>query len=127
MSDDGPAGIVGGFSDLAAGLGGLAWQLGGSGGLLRRNDEVQEAHVGFSREGEGMRLEMRAEGAEVEATLAPSVGMSTTAMRRPRPGCSIVREGSALSTRPCSRPSTGMTGLRPGSGSSCGPRERTRT
>jgi hypothetical protein len=76
MSDDGPAGIVSGFSDLASGLGGLAWQLGGSGGLLLRNDGVQEAGVGFSSEGEGMRLELRADGAEVEATLAPIVGMA---------------------------------------------------
>ncbi len=76
MSDDGPAAIVGGFSDLAAGLGGLAWELGGSGGLLLSNNEVQEAEVGFSPEDDGMRLEMRTESAEVEAVLAPTVGLA---------------------------------------------------
>lgn len=75
MSDEGPAAIVGGFSDLASGLGGLAWQLGGNGGLLLASDEVDEAEVGFSPEGEGMRIELRAEGVEVEAVLVPTAGM----------------------------------------------------
>jgi hypothetical protein len=74
MSDGEPAAIVGGFSDLAAGLSGLAWQLGGSGGLLLGRNEVQEAEVGFFPEDEGIRLEMRSEGAEVEARLAPRPG-----------------------------------------------------
>lgn len=75
MSDDEPAAIVCGFSDLAAGLGALAWHLGGGGGLLLNSNEVTEAEVGFSPEDEGMRLEMRSEGAEVEAMLAPSAGV----------------------------------------------------
>ncbi|MGH2983143.1 MAG: hypothetical protein ACRDK5_02625 [Solirubrobacterales bacterium] len=74
MRDGGPAAIVCGFSDLAAGLGGLAWGLGGRGGLLLNSNEVQAAEVGLSPEGEGVRLEMRTEGAEVEAMLAPIAG-----------------------------------------------------
>jgi len=74
MSDEGPAAIVCGFSDLAAGVGGLAWELGGRGGLLLNSNEVQEAEVGISPEGEGVRLEMRTKGVEVEATLVPSPG-----------------------------------------------------
>jgi hypothetical protein len=75
MSDDAPAAIVGGFSDLATGLGGLAWRLGGSGGLLLRGNEVTEAEVGLFPEDEGLRLELRGEGAEVEAVLAPAAGV----------------------------------------------------
>jgi hypothetical protein len=75
MSDDGPAAIVGGFSDLATGLGGLAWRLGGSGGLLLRGNEVTEAEAGLHPEGEGLRFELRAEGAEVEAMLSPAAGV----------------------------------------------------
>ena len=74
MSDGGPAAIVCGFSDLAAGVGGVAWELGGRSGLLLNGNEVQEAEVGISPEGEGVRLEMRTKGAEVEATLVPSPG-----------------------------------------------------
>jgi hypothetical protein len=74
MSDEGPAAIVCGFSDLAAGLGGLAWRLGERGGLLLSSNEVQEADVGFTPEDDGVRLEMRTESAEVEAILAPSAG-----------------------------------------------------
>ncbi len=74
MSDGGSAAIVCGFSDLAAGVGGVAWELGGRGGLLLNSNEVQEAEVGISPEGEGVRLEMRTKGAEVEATLVPSPG-----------------------------------------------------
>lgn len=74
MSNEGPAAIVCGFSDLAAGLGGLAWELGGRGGLLLSSNQVQEAEVGFSPEDDGVRLEMRTEDAEVEAMLVPSAG-----------------------------------------------------
>jgi hypothetical protein len=75
MSDDEPAAIVCGFSDLAAGIGGLAWQLGVGGGLLLRNNEVQEAEVRFSFEDEGVRLELRSSDTKVEATLTPSAGV----------------------------------------------------
>jgi hypothetical protein len=74
MSDEGPAAIVCGFSDVAAGVGGLAWGLGGQGGLLLSSNEVQEAEVGISPQGEEVRLEMRTDAAEVEATLTPTVG-----------------------------------------------------
>jgi hypothetical protein len=74
MSGGGPAAIVCGFSDLAAGLGGLAWELGGRGGLVLNGNEVQKAEVGIWPEGEGVRLEMHTKGAEVEATLVPSPG-----------------------------------------------------
>src|SRR5512132_2228956 len=74
MSGGGPAAIICGFSDLAAGLGGLAWELGGRGGLVLNGNEVQKAEVGISPEGEGVRLEMHTKGAEVEATLVPSPG-----------------------------------------------------
>ena len=49
MSGGGPAAIVCGFSDLAAGLGGLAWELGGRGGLVLNGNEVQKAEVGICR------------------------------------------------------------------------------
>jgi hypothetical protein len=75
MSEKGPAAIVCGFSDLAAGVGALAWGLGGRGGLLLSGNEVEEAEVGISPEGQGVRLAMRTEGAEVEATLVPSPGL----------------------------------------------------
>lgn len=74
MSGGGPAAIVCGFSDLAAGLGGLAWELGGRGGLVLNGNEVQEAEVGIAPQGDGVRLEMRTKDAEVEATLVPTPG-----------------------------------------------------
>jgi hypothetical protein len=95
MSDDGPA-IVGGFSDLAAGLGGLAWQLGGSGGLLLNGNEVQEAEVDLVAEDDGVRLEMRAAGAEVEAVLTPSAGMT-----EPRSADGAEPPGGALEAGIC--------------------------
>jgi hypothetical protein len=101
MRDGGPAAIVGGFSDLATGLGGLAWQLGGSGGLLLRDNEVTEAEVGLFPEDEGMRLEMRSEGAEVDAVLAPSAGV--VAPRSPEgaepPGGALEAANCAVTVR----------------------------
>jgi hypothetical protein len=75
MSDGEPAAIVCGFSDLATGHAGLAWQLGGGGGLLLSGNEVEVAEVGFVPEDQGMRVEMSSNGTEVEAMLAPSAGV----------------------------------------------------
>jgi hypothetical protein len=72
--NDGPAAIVCGFSDLAAGLGGLAWELGSRGGLVLSDNSVREAEIGISREGEDVRLEMRAEDAQLEVALTTSAG-----------------------------------------------------
>jgi hypothetical protein len=96
MRDEGSAAIVCGFSDLAVGVGGVAWELGGRGGLLLNSNEVQEAEVGISPGGEGVRLEMRTNGAEVEATLVPRPGTV-----EPRSLGEAERPGGALEAAIC--------------------------
>jgi hypothetical protein len=76
MSDDGSAGaLVCGFSDLAAGIGGLAWGLAGGGGLLLNQGEVTPAEVEISEAEEGVRAQLNAGEAAVEATIVPRTGL----------------------------------------------------
>jgi hypothetical protein len=72
MREGAPTALVCGFSDLAAGLGGLAWELGRRGGLLLRDNSVRKAEVDYSQDAGELRLSMSSEDAEVEMTLAPT-------------------------------------------------------
>jgi hypothetical protein len=76
MSDDGPAGaLVCGFSDLAAGIGGLAWGLAGGGGLLLNQGEVTPAEAEISEADDGVQVEMSAGEVKVEASVVPRTGL----------------------------------------------------
>jgi hypothetical protein len=89
MSEEPPAALVCGFSDLSAGLGGLAWELGGRGGLLLSDNAVRKADVNYFQDGEELRVSMTCEGTEVELTLTPSaeeVSLQTPAGAEPPGG-----------------------------------------
>ena len=96
MSEAAPTALVCGFSDLSAGLGGLAWELGGRGGLLLSDNSVRKAEVDYSQEGEEVRLSMSSEGAEVEVTLAPG-----TEALSPRTPAGAEPPGGPLEARIC--------------------------
>lgn len=63
--------FVCGFGDLAAGIGGLAWNLAGRGALLLRDGEVQEGAFALEQAGEAVTLAIEVAGGSVEATLSP--------------------------------------------------------
>jgi hypothetical protein len=67
--------LVCGFSDLAAGLGGLAWGLAGGGGLLLNQGEVTPAQVEISEADEGVQAQLSAGEVAVEATIVPRTGL----------------------------------------------------
>jgi hypothetical protein len=76
MSGDGPVGaLVCGFSDLAAGIGGLAWGLAGGGGLLLNQGEVTPAEAEISEADEGVQVELSAGDVTVEAAIVPRTGL----------------------------------------------------
>jgi hypothetical protein len=66
--------VVCGFSDLAAGLGGLAWDLGAPGGLVMSEDGVQEARPEFSEAEESLELRLSSDAGETTVLLAPRPG-----------------------------------------------------
>jgi hypothetical protein len=66
--------LVCGFSDLAAGLGGLAWELGGTGGLLMSEGAVAEADPEITAQDGSLELGLTTEKAQVEVTLSPRAG-----------------------------------------------------
>src|SRR5262245_50299664 len=63
--------LVCGFSDMASGLGGLAWNLAGGGALLLSNGEVAAAEPEISFEGETSNLRLVSPEISVDAALAP--------------------------------------------------------
>jgi hypothetical protein len=65
------ASFVCGFGDPAAGIGGLAWDLGEAGALLLSEGEVRPATFALEESGDAATLEIDAGDATVEATLSP--------------------------------------------------------
>jgi hypothetical protein len=63
--------FVCGFGDPAAGIGGLAWDLGEPGALLLTEGEVRQATFGLEESGDAATLEIEAGDTAVEATLSP--------------------------------------------------------
>jgi hypothetical protein len=64
-------GLVCGFGDAAAGLAGLAWDLGEPGGLLLSDGEARAATFALEEGGDAATLELTAGDESVEATLSP--------------------------------------------------------
>jgi hypothetical protein len=65
------ASLVCGFGDPAAGVGGLAWDLGEPGALLLSEGEIQPATFALEEGGDAATLEIVAGEVAVEATLSP--------------------------------------------------------
>ena len=78
MSGDGSGGaLVCGFSDVAAGLGGLAWRLGEEGGLAMSDAGIHPARVEISASEESIELRLSSDAGETAARLAPRPGRLT--------------------------------------------------
>ena len=73
-SGDRAGALVCGFYDLAAGLGGLGWDLRGTGGLLMRDGTVSDAEAEITGHEGDLELKLTADKAAVEATLSPRAG-----------------------------------------------------
>ena len=71
MNGGRPNSFVCGFGDPAAGLGGLAWDLGQSGALLLQEGEVTQATFALEEGGDAVTLEIEAGDSALEATLSP--------------------------------------------------------
>jgi len=63
--------IACGFGDLAAGIGGLAWDIGEPGAVLLSDGEARRATFAIEEGGDAVALEIAAGEAKLEATLAP--------------------------------------------------------
>jgi hypothetical protein len=63
--------IVCGFGDVAAGIGGLAWDVGEPGAVLLSKGEAQPASFAMEEGGDAATLELTAGDVTLEATLAP--------------------------------------------------------
>jgi hypothetical protein len=83
MNDNGVRALACGFGDIAAGIGGLAWDLGEPGALLLSQDETRSATFAIEEGGDAAAVEITAGEASIEATLAPLLASrSTPAPRR---------------------------------------------
>jgi hypothetical protein len=71
MNADGQSAIVCGFGDVAAGLGGLAWDIGEPGAVLLSQGEAQPASFAIEEGGDAATIEITAGDVTLEATLAP--------------------------------------------------------
>lgn len=71
MNDSEQVAFVCGFGDPAAGVGGLAWDLGEPGALLLSDGEVRPATFALEEGGDAATLEVTAEEVTTEATLSP--------------------------------------------------------
>jgi hypothetical protein len=71
MNDGGQSAIVCGFGDVAAGLGGLAWDIGEPGAVLLSQGESQPASFAMEEGGDAATVEITTGEATLEATLAP--------------------------------------------------------
>ncbi len=66
--------LVCGFSDLASGIGGIAWRLGTEGGLMLGDDGVHEAQIELSGDKDAVELRLSSSAGEAEARLSPRTG-----------------------------------------------------
>jgi hypothetical protein len=80
-SGDRAGALVCGFYDLAAGLGGLGWDLSGHGGLLMSDGAVTDAEADITDHEGGLELVLDAENAKLDVTLSPLAG--TVQLRSP--------------------------------------------
>jgi hypothetical protein len=72
MNDGGRSAIVCGFGDVAAGVGGLAWDIGEPGAVLLSQGEAQPASFAIEEGGDAASVEITTPDATIEATLAPN-------------------------------------------------------
>src|SRR5882757_9949633 len=63
--------MVCGFGDVAAGIGGLAWDIGEPGAVLLTDGEARPASLAIEEGGDAAALEITAGDLTLEATLAP--------------------------------------------------------
>jgi hypothetical protein len=75
MSDTPDRALIWGFGDVAAGLGGLAWDLGEPGALLLSKGAVRPATFAIEEGGDATVLELTGEDETLEATLSPQMGV----------------------------------------------------
>lgn len=75
MSDTPDRALIWGFGDVAAGLGGLAWDLGEPGALLLSEGAVRPATFAIEEGGDATVLELIGEEDTLEATLSPQTGL----------------------------------------------------
>jgi hypothetical protein len=71
MNAEGQGAIVCGFGDVAAGLGGLAWDIGEPGAVLFSQGEAQPASFAIEEGGDAATIEIAAGEVTLGATLAP--------------------------------------------------------
>ena len=71
MNGDAQGGVVCGFADVAAGVGGLAWDIGEPGAVLLDDGEAKPASFAMEEGGDAATLEISAGDLTLEATLAP--------------------------------------------------------
>ncbi len=69
MNDD-ARGFICGFGDVRAGLGGLAWDLGGPGALLLSKGEVKQATFALEQEQDSTTVQITAGDEQIETTLS---------------------------------------------------------
>jgi hypothetical protein len=75
MSDTPDRALIWGFGDVAAGVGGLAWDLGEPGALLLSKGAVRPATFSIEEGGDATVLELAGEEDTLEATLSPQMGL----------------------------------------------------
>jgi hypothetical protein len=71
MNAEGQGAIVCGFGDVAAGLGGLAWDIGEPGAVLLSQGETHPASFAIEEGGDAATIEIATGEMTLEATLAP--------------------------------------------------------
>jgi hypothetical protein len=71
MNEAEQAGIVCGFGDVAAGVGGLAWDIGEPGAVLLNQGEARPASFALEEGGDAATIELDAGDLTLEATLSP--------------------------------------------------------
>jgi hypothetical protein len=71
VNGPGQSAIVCGFGDVAAGVGGLAWDIGESGAVLLAEGEARPASFAIEEGGDAATIELTAGDRVLEATLAP--------------------------------------------------------
>jgi hypothetical protein len=75
MSDTPDRALIWGFGDVAAGVGGVAWDLGEPGALLLSKGAVRPATFAIEERGDATVLELTGEDDTLEATLSPQMGL----------------------------------------------------
>jgi hypothetical protein len=72
MTDGGRSAIVCGFGDVAAGVGGLAWDIGEPAAVLLSQGEAEPGSFAIEEGGDAASVEITSPDATIEATLAPN-------------------------------------------------------